>query len=120
MNLLLLFFFSVIPAKSTTFEILTNLQLNAYEAEEICNRARGTLSHFSDQEEFEKFLNNFGEKFEQQWLGIDWLPREHYSNAGTNNYGCKFNRRNWGMESGFCEDKKNFLCQFETQKVEKN
>ena len=119
MKLLLIFFFSIISAKNVTFDILTNLKLNAYEAEEICNRAGGTLPHFTVQEEFEQFSNNFGDKFEEQWFGIDWLPREHFSNSGTKNYGCYFKRRNGGMESGFCDEKKNFICQFESQKVEK-
>ena len=110
---LVFFFFSVSSAKFITFEILTDLKLNAYEAEEICNRAGGTLPHFSGQEEYDNFLINFGEKFEQQWLGIDWLPREHYSNAGSKNNYCKFNIRNQRMASGLCEEKKNFICRFE-------
>jgi len=119
MNFLTIFLFSGISGFLTnvTFEILTNLKLNAFEAEEICNRAGGTLPFFPEENDVKDFINTIGKQFKEHWLGIDWIPREHFSIFSRENHGCNYIRRNEGFNSAFCDEKKNFICRFEGQKV---
>ena len=110
-----LFFLSKIAAE-IKYLSLTSLKLSAHDAEEVCNRAGGTLPYFpGGEKEHEIFTRNIESVFDEIWYGIDWLPREHYGDWSP---GCMFYQQISGMifrES--CEEKKNFMCRFEANKV---